>query len=133
MQEEFQLSSEQSELESQLRKLSPTDGQIDVISAAFTAGRRSMRFRLAAWQSSAGLMLLLAAALSLRALLQRPPSAQSFIAGAPSALAEQAQAVTAPPPQSLAVLRKAVRDGGLDALPQAALPDIKPLRAGDLF
>jgi hypothetical protein len=133
MQENFELSTEQAELEAELRKLSLGDCRINAISAAFTAGRRSMRLRLAAWQASAGLMLLLVASISLRAFVQRPARPQLPVAGATGIVAAPAEAIAPPQPQSLAVLEKTVRDGGLDALPSPALPEIKPLYAGELF
>jgi hypothetical protein len=129
------LSPAQRELESALRSLSPAPRDVDAIAAAYEAGRRSMRWRLHAWQSAAAVILIAAGATWLTT--QAPGLDQTTptpIAAGPRVLVVQTTAPVGQPNQaSLLMLQQAVSDNGLDGLPALPLPTTPVLRPGELF
>lgn len=129
------LSPAQRELEAALQSLSPAASDVDAIAAAYEAGRRSMRWRLHAWQSAAALVLIAAGATWLTSSL--PPidrATPAPIASGPRLLVVQTTAPVASPSQaSLLTLQQAVSERGLDGLPALPLPTVPALRSAEMF
>jgi hypothetical protein len=124
------LSDPDHELEGMLRSLMPAAARIDPLAAAFDAGRNSQRRRVWAWRSAAALMLVVGVAgwlLPLRRHVSSPPP--NFSAVIPIST----RPVTPLPDHSLLMIQQAVRDGGVDALPEAQLPAIRLINARDLL
>jgi hypothetical protein len=109
-----------------LRDVAPRQARIDAVAAAFAAGSGSARRRLVFWRSSTLAMLLLGSAGWLIQMTDR---------AAPS-VAPPALAVASAPPayrssQSLIMLQRSVREGGIDALPDSYLPAAATIRTSD--
>jgi hypothetical protein len=117
------------ELETALKSLSPARPGVDAVGAAFSAGRHSGRREARLWRGAAGVFLLALAGSWVVPARHRggPPVVESpALVSVPAA-----SSVVRPPSQSLIMLDKAVRDGGLDALPDAGLPPAQAVRARD--
>lgn len=128
MQNEDGLSPAERDLESALRSLAPAAARIDAVSAAFEAGRRSSRRQLWLWQSAAAALLLVSVStwMTLAVGYESPPAVPGHVA------------VVAYPPrplpeQSVAMLQRAVREGGFLNLPPTPLPDVRSIRARDVL
>jgi hypothetical protein len=115
------------ELEQALKSLHPAPANVDPIAAAFTAGRRSTRRTLHAWQSATAAVLLLAA---FPFLLPAHPPAPIVppIPHSPQILVSNPN----PSPQSLFRLQQVVEQHGIDALPPTTSAPITAIRADSL-
>jgi hypothetical protein len=134
-QDDAPLSPAQRELEAALRSLSPAPREVDAIAAAYEAGRRSMRWRLHAWQSAAALVLIALGATWITSSLPSDERAMPApIAAGPRVLVLKTTAPVAQPNQAtLLMLERAVSDAGLDGLPASPLPTAPPLRTAEMF
>jgi hypothetical protein len=126
MQNEDGLNAAERELESALRSLAPRSAKIDPVAAAFEAGRRSARRQVRLWQSAAAAMLLVSAGAWL------VPVSRDGVAVAPRRVmpfaGSTARATQPFSVQSVARLRAAVRERGLDGLPVVQIPAAELMR-----
>ena len=133
--DDVEMSAADRELEAALRSLSPkrtTD--VDPIAAAFAAGRQSARTQVRLWQFAAAAVLMIAIGSWLI-----PPGADRgsrvVVATAPETIATATSAPVVSPPSghSMLMLQQAVRERGVDGLPETELPTIRNLRVADFF
>jgi hypothetical protein len=126
MQEQDPLNPPQRELEAALKSLSPAPARVDAINAAFAAGHRSALRRARLVHSAVAAALLIAATAWLSTSPPDHPAATHPIAVATSS-------VPAPADQSMIILRRAVLQNGLDQLPEALIPAVRPLHVNDVL
>jgi hypothetical protein len=122
----------QQELELALGSLSPVVGRVDPVSAAFLAGRRSVRRQVVGWQSAAAI-LLIAGGLSWVLPVKSPVVHRAESVQAVALITPEAAPAQPLSDQSLLMLQNAVRDKGLDGLPTSNVPELQVVRAGDIF
>jgi hypothetical protein len=115
------------EFEAALKSLTPTEGRVDPVAAAYEAGRRSAAGQLRVWRAAAAVMVVVGAA----AVMLSRSSPNVPRSASPVAIMATQPAAPAAPPQSLFMLQRAVREHGLDGLPASDLPPAQDLRAGD--
>ena len=122
------------ELEGALKSLSPKrPAGIDPIAAAFAAGRRSARTQVRLWQSAAAAVLMIAVGSWL--IPPGQPRTVMVSTARPETVAVVTSAPMSLPPsgQSMLMLQQAVRERGVEGLPETELPTIRHLRVADFF
>jgi hypothetical protein len=128
MQDEHELNPGDCELEAALRTLTPAAVPIDAVSTAFEAGRRSARRQVYIWRSAAAAMLLMSAG-----VWMIPAFGSRFVpreVGIENLVTQPSQPLHI---QSVAMLERSVREGGISTLPPTPLPDVGKMRAADLL
>ena len=123
-----ELNSADRELEAALKSLAPAAARIDPVAAAFAAGQRSGRRQLRVWQAAAAALLLVGAGAWLVPAAHQPASPR----GVPDSAVALHDAIPTrvTTDQSLILLRAAVAEHGLDALPRVELPATEPMWVG---
>ena len=119
MQDETGLDPPEQELELALRSLAPAAARIDVVSAAFQAGRRSARRQVRLWQSAAAAVLLVSAGgwfVATGELGRNQPTPEQFALSAP--------ALKPLSPQSAIAMQQALLEGGVSRLPPTILSNV---------
>jgi len=126
------MSEPMNEFEAALRSVKPAGARVDAVEAAFEAGRRAAASQVRAWRAAAAVMLLIGGAAWLVPgrtdvvpTPQSPPGIVMTVVQTPPA------PLPPPPAQSLLMLQRAVREGGLDALPASHLPSPRKVRADE--
>ena len=131
MQESNELNAAERELEAVLKTMRPAAARIDPVLAAFSAGQRSARRQVRLWQSAAAFFLMMGVGgwllnVSTTQVVDRPFDPTIAIV-APSA------AMQTVPDQSVARLRQAMRDHGINGLPEVHVPAVQVIQAQEML
>jgi hypothetical protein len=132
MSEQDGLNPAEQELEEALKSLAPAAARIDPVSAAFEAGRRSVRTQLHVWRmATAAALLIGVGGLMLPRHVGVGPNIQSGMQVAVHRSAPE----LAPPlaAQSVFRLQAAVREHGIAGLPPTRLPAVGSGRPSDVL
>jgi hypothetical protein len=136
MSEQERLNPADLELEAALKSLPPAIATIDPMAAAFAAGQRSCRRQAQGWQAVAAMLFFVGLGLWFAPALR--PSRPEMTGGVDSAVATRSSQRENDQPsrlpgtdQSLLMLRAAVAEHGLDALPRLILPATQPIWVGE--
>jgi hypothetical protein len=128
--QEQSLSPGQRELEEALKSLRPADGRIDPVGAAFGAGKALARRQVRLWQSVTGVVLLIAAGTWMVPAHHADVGPVRNSPGVQMALDPTPAHPQAWSSQSVLMLQESMWKNGMDDLPSAQLPDVKPMHAG---
>jgi hypothetical protein len=127
MSEQDGLNPAERELEEALKSLAPAAARIDPVSAAFEAGRRSVRTQLHVWRMATAAALMIGAGSWLIPIGAGIENRTPVVAVAATPMAP------ALAPQSVFVLQAAMREHGVAGLPATRLPDVGSGRASDVL
>lgn len=129
MSEPDELNPAERELEVALKSLAPTATRLDPVSAAYEAGRRSARRQVRVWRAAAAVLALVGAGVWLL------PSGHYIIArqelGVPRVVAVSRESAPMSE-QSMAMLRKAIWEKGVDSLSPVQLAPVKVIHVDEM-
>jgi hypothetical protein len=129
MSDQDELNSAELELEAAFKSLSPVATRLDPVSAAYEAGRRSVRSQVRVWQAAAAVLTLVGAGLSL------VPREQPFVAvekgRVPTVVAVSRESAPMSE-QSVVMLRKAIWEKGVDGMSPIQLAPAKAIHVEEI-
>ena len=127
MQEPDELNSADRQLEETLKSFTPSKARVDVVGAAYEAGRRSVRRQLRLWRAATAALLLIGAGVVLFPI-EGPRSNVPIAIARPSPVVSQRLAA-----QSVISLEAAIREHGVEGLPANGFADVGRLQLPDLL
>ena len=117
------------ELEAALKSLSPVATRLDSMSAAYEAGRRSMRSQVRVWQAAAAVLTFVGAGLS---LVPREGQLVAVEKGRVPTVVVVSRESAPMSEQSMVMLRKAIWEKGVDGMSPVQLAPTKVIHVDDI-